>query len=44
MAGNPAFRERLARAAEQRVKQDFDYRSSISFLLGLVERGYEARP
>jgi glycosyltransferase involved in cell wall biosynthesis len=40
MAADPAFRERLARSAEQRVRQDFDYRSSIAFLLGLLE----ARP
>jgi glycosyltransferase involved in cell wall biosynthesis len=40
LAVDPALRERLARSAEQRVRQDFDYRSSITFLLGLLE----ARP
>jgi glycosyltransferase involved in cell wall biosynthesis len=43
LAADPAFRGRLARSAEQRVRQDFDYRSSIAFLLGLLERGHEAR-
>jgi glycosyltransferase involved in cell wall biosynthesis len=44
LAGDPPLRQRLARAAEQRVRQDFDYRSSITFLLGLLEPGREARP
>jgi hypothetical protein len=43
LAADPAFRERLARSAEQRVRQDFDYRSSIDFLLGLLQHGHEAR-
>ena len=42
LAADPAFRERLARSAEQRVRQDFDYRSSIDFLLGLLQHGHEA--
>lgn len=43
LAADPAFRGRLARSAERRVRQDFDYSSSITFLVGLLERGHEAR-
>jgi glycosyltransferase involved in cell wall biosynthesis len=39
LAIDPAFRARLARSAEQRVRQDFDYRSSVTFLLDLFEAG-----
>ena len=42
LAADPAF-ERWRRSAEQRVRQDFDYRSSIDFLLGLLQHGHEAR-
>ena len=43
LAGDPALRDRLGRAAESRVRQDFDYRSAIAFLMTLLKPGNDAR-
>lgn len=40
LAADPKFRERLARSAEQRVRQNFDYLTSINFLFHLLEHGH----
>jgi glycosyltransferase involved in cell wall biosynthesis len=39
LAADPGFRNRLSRSAENRVRRDFDYRSSITLLLGLLNQG-----
>jgi glycosyltransferase involved in cell wall biosynthesis len=39
LAADPGFRNRISRSAENRVRRDFDYRSSITLLLGLLNQG-----
>lgn len=41
---NPALRQRLGEAAEKRVRQHFDYRSSIGQLLELFETEWQKTP
>jgi glycosyltransferase involved in cell wall biosynthesis len=38
LAADPDLRDRLARSAEHRVRQNFDYRSSIAFLIDLLRQ------
>jgi glycosyltransferase involved in cell wall biosynthesis len=41
---DPALRERLGQAAEQRVREHFDHRSSIRQIVGLFELEWDRKP